>query len=465
MTGGAPLPVDADRPTVVLGLGVTGRAVAGALVRRGLPVRLVDDAPGAEAVALAASLDMALVAAPDASALAAVLDGAGALIPAPGLPEAHPALALATAVDLPVVGELDLAAAWDRRPCVAVTGTDGKTTVTTLVRDMLVASGVAAVEAGNTEVPLVEAIDDPGPQVFVVEASSFRLAPLRSFAPLAAAWLNFGPDHQDVHCDLAGYEAAKANIWRGFGPDQLAVANRDDPVVMAHTSHLLHVETFGSGPAPREGGRHWTVDGTTVRTPEGDALIDVSELARALPHDLANAQAAAALARAVGATPAGTTTALRGFRTLPHRVELIGEADGVRWFDDSKATAPHATLAALAGFPSVVLVAGGRNKGLDLTVLAQGAGHIRAVVALGEAADEVVAAFDGIRPVTRATSMDDAVAAAVAAARPGDVVLLSPACASFDRYRSYAERGDDFARAVTAVGVRPSTALDEDATS
>jgi UDP-N-acetylmuramoylalanine-D-glutamate ligase len=241
---------------VVVGLGVTGRAVARALARRGHEVRLADDAPGPLVHELADELGIP-VERPDGTALARLLDGAEALVPAPGLSELHPAFAAAAAAGTPVVGELDLAAAWDPRPCVAITGTDGKTTVTTLVTDMLRASGIAAVEAGNTEVPLVAAIDDPAPEVFVVEASSFRLAPLRRFAPAAGCWLNFGPDHQDVHADLARYEAAKANIWRGFGPDQLAVANRDDPVVVGHAAGLPRVETSGSTPrrpAPATGG-------------------------------------------------------------------------------------------------------------------------------------------------------------------------------------------------------------------
>ncbi len=435
-----------------MGLGVTGRAVARALVRRGVPITLVDDAPGAAARALARDLGVDLVEAPGADGLAAVLSGAGALVPAPGLGEAHPAFTVAAEHGVPVVGELDLASAWDDRPCVAITGTDGKTTVTTLVRSMLVASGVAAVEAGNTEVPLVEAIDDPAPEVFVVEASSFRLAPLRRFAPRAGCWLNLSPDHQDVHVDLARYEAAKANIWRDFGPDQLAVANRDDPVVAGHAAGLPRVETFGLGPAPTGAG-HWTVDPEALRDPAGDVVARRAELHRALPHDLANALAAAATAREVGASAEGTASALRAFRGLPHRVELVGEAGGVRWYDDSKATAPHATLAAVAGFDSAVLIAGGRNKGLDLSALADAAPHLRAVVAIGEAAAEVEAAFAGVRPVTVATSMDDAVAAAADLARPGDAVVLSPACASFDWYRGYGERGDDFVRALRALGV------------
>jgi UDP-N-acetylmuramoylalanine--D-glutamate ligase len=163
---------------------------------------------------------------------------------------------------------------------------------------------------------------------------------------------------------------------------------------------------------------------------------------------VSNALAAAAAAMAAGATLDGLRAALRTFGGLPHRLSLVADAGGVRWYDDSKATNPHAALSAVSAFESVVLVAGGRNKGLDLGVLAKAADRIRAVVALGEAGAEVEAAFAGIRPVTRAATMEEAVRAAAAFARTGDVVLLAPACASFDQYRSYAERGDDFAAAV-----------------
>ncbi len=442
-----------DGPGLVLGLGVTGRAVAGALTRRGIGAVVVDDRPDLAARAAADELGLALHEAPDEAALRALVAGVAGVIPSPGVPEHHPVFRVAAAAGVPVVGELDLAAAWDTRPCLAITGTDGKTTVTTLVTRMLQASGVAAVDAGNTEVPLVAAIDDPGPAVFVVEASSFRLAPLRRFRPLVGTWLNFAPDHQDVHRSLAAYEAAKANVWARHTAEQLAVANDDDPVVAAHAAGLARVEAFGLGPGdgPLAGRPRWHVAGGALRTPDGHALLHTAELHRAFPHDLANGLAAAATAMAAGASLDGAAAALRSFRGLPHRVALVGEADGVAWYDDSKATAPHATLAAVAAFDSVVLIAGGRNKGLDLDVLASAAPKVRAVVAIGEAAAEVEAAFAGVRPVRAATSMDDAVAEARALARPGDAVLLSPGCASYDRYRSYGERGDDFARAVRAA--------------
>jgi UDP-N-acetylmuramoylalanine--D-glutamate ligase len=432
-------------PAIVLGLGVTGQAVARALVARGVGAVLVDDRPGEAAHRAAEELGLELVEAPDEAQLGQLMDEVGALVASPGIPERHAAFALAEATGVPVVGELDLAAAWDLRPCVAITGTNGKTTVTALVTAMLNASGVHAIDAGNTEVPLVAAIEDPNPDVFVVEASSFRLAPLRRFRPKASAWLNFAPDHLDVHRDLAAYEAAKANLWARAEGGDLAVANADDAVVMAHAPSRARVETFGLAHDA-----DWRVERGRLVQPDGTDLLAISDLPRTLPHDVANALAATATARGGGASLDGARHALTTFSGLPHRVTPVGEADGVSWYDDSKATAPHATAAAVSSFDSVVLIAGGRNKGLDLGPLAELAPRLRAVVAIGDAAPEVVAVFDGVVPVSTADSMPAAVTAARRAARRGDAVLLSPGCASFDWYGSYAERGDDFARAVRA---------------
>jgi UDP-N-acetylmuramoylalanine--D-glutamate ligase len=197
-------------------------------------------------------------------------------------------------------------------------------------------------------------------------------------------------------------------------------------------------------------------------TPSGDEIARVDDLRRALPHDRTNALAAAAVGHSLGVEPASTRAALASYATLPHRVALVGEAGGVQWYDDSKATNPHAALHAVRAFDSVVLLAGGRNKGLDLSVLADAAPNLRAVVAFGESAPEIERAFAGVRPVTRAPTMHDAVRAAGDVAQPGDVVLLSPGCASFDAYQSYVARGDDFAaevRELIAAGVSGTRAL------
>lgn len=430
-----------SRRVLILGFGVTGSAVAAALTARGDAPVVIDDSPS-EAVRLAA-VDRAidLVEAPDAEHLAELMAEADLFAPSPGIPDSHPAFELASRRGVPVISEFDLAQGWDDRPLAAITGTDGKTTVTILVTAMLEMSGVSAVAVGNTETPLVAALDDPGHDVFVVEASSFRLGHTASFKPTVATWLNFGPDHLDVHDSLASYEEAKARIWSDLGPESVAIGNSGDPVVARHLKALPadgpQVVWFGAVE-----GDYRVVD--DVLMADGEELLGVDDLPRRLPHDVENALAAAATALNCGGTLEGVRSALVSFQGLPHRLEFVGERAGVRYFDDSKATAPHATLAAVSGFESVVLIAGGQNKGLDLAPLASLAPRLRGVVAIGAAAREVESVFESTATVTRASDMATAVSDAAAMAEPGDAVLLSPGCASFDWYGSYGERGDDF---------------------
>lgn len=437
---------------VVVGLGLAGASTARALVSRGWAVTVLEDRPGPATPERSRPLlarGASVVERPSAEQVAAAVDAADVVVPSPGIPASHPATSRALAGGTTVWSEFELAARWSSVPIVAITGTNGKTTVTTMVEQMLAATGRRTVSAGNNDLPLVDAIE-ADLDVVVVEASSFRLAFTETFRPAVAAWLNLAEDHLDWHPTMDDYAAAKARIWAGQGSDDVAVVNADDPVVSAAASSVhSRVETFTI-----RGDTGWHVAGGHLVRPDGRPLLAVAELPRALPHDLANALAASAVATAAGAGEEAVRSVLSSFGGLPHRLDLIVEHGGVRYYDDSKATDPHAAAAAVSSFESVVLVAGGRNKGLDLGVLAEHAGRLRHVVAIGDAADEVAAAFGGTDvAVTTATSMDGAVAAARAAAVPGDVVLLSPGCASYDWYGGYAERGDDFARAVrTAVG-------------
>ncbi|MEY2460599.1 MAG: UDP-N-acetylmuramoylalanine--D-glutamate ligase [Acidimicrobiaceae bacterium] len=418
---------------LLIGFGVTNQAVAEALQKRGHEFVVVDDKDFGGA--------------PDVATYERIIDEVDVVIPSPGVGDVHVALDLARRAGVPVRSEFDLAVEWDSRPLLAITGTDGKTTVTTLSTNMLQASGVRAAAVGNTEVPLVAAIEDPAVDVFVVEASSFRIDHSERFAPSVGTWLNFSPDHLNLHRSLESYELAKAKLWRDQSPTDVAIGFDDDPVVMRHlrAAPARHV-TFGLG-----AGADYRVDNDRLVTDTGDVLADLAELPRRFPHDLTNGLAAAATALAGGATIEGCHDALVRFDGLPHRIALIGELDGVRWYDDSKATTPNATLTATKAFDSIVLIAGGQNKGLDLGVLAGAAPRIRAVVAIGDAAGEVESAFAGVRPVVVAESMTTAVAAARELAQPGDTVLLSPACASFDWYGSYGERGDDFTTQVRTL--------------
>ena len=425
---------------LILGLGIAGASAARRLAQRGWDVTVVEDRPSDASRQRAASLGVTVVESPDD--VAALVDAADVVVPSPGVPIGHPGIQHALATGTRVWTEFELAARWSTIPMVAITGTNGKTTVTTLVESMLRASGLRTASAGNTDVPLVDAIEDDL-DVIVVEASSFRLEFTETFRPHVAVWLNIAEDHLDWHPDMAAYAAAKARIWAAQRPEDVAIVNVEDPVVMAHAAAApSRVETFGLAAGD------WHVEGDRLVRPDGSTLVAVADLWRSLPHDCTNALAAAAAALAAGATDDGVRAALRDFRGLPHRLALVGDDGGVRFYDDSKATDPHAVVAALRSFDSAVLIAGGRNKGLDLSVLADEASHVRAVVGIGGSGPDVTAAFEGRVPVAQAGSMDEAVAAARRFAEPGDAVVLSPGCASFDWYRNYGERGDDFARAV-----------------
>jgi UDP-N-acetylmuramoylalanine--D-glutamate ligase len=450
---------------LIVGFGVTGQAVARALIGEGQPVIVIDDRPSAPAQDVAAGLGLVIQQPSGPGELAEMVASAGMVVPSPGVPVGHPVYAAAAHAAVPVVSEIELA--WRRLVArgsgaptlLAITGTNGKTTVTTLVASMLAASGRRAAAAGNIGLPLIDAVHQDT-DVVIAEVSSFQLQFTERFRPSVSCWLNVAEDHLDWHPTVAHYTAAKARIWAAQGEGDVAVVNVDDPSVVSASCDPLHGipasvtrRTFStSGLADfsldREAG--------VLRGPDGADVASIAGLPRSLPHDLANDLAAAAVATAAGATTAGCADALQRFTGLPHRVQLIGQADGTRWYDDSKATTPASVLAAVAGFESVVLIAGGRNKGLDLSILAKTVPPVRAVVAIGEAAHEVSAALVDRVPVETATTMADAVAAARRLAQPGDDVLLSPGCASFDWYRSYGERGDQFAALVAALNDKGS---------
>jgi UDP-N-acetylmuramoylalanine--D-glutamate ligase len=439
--------MDGPRRVLVYGLGVSGTAVARRLVAEGVTVMAADDDLGTRPRTHAEHLGIDLVVAPGPTVIADLARRVDAVVVSPGIPAGHPVFSVATSTE--VLGEVELAYRRAHVPVVAVTGTNGKTTVTTLATSMLVTSGVRALAAGNIGLPLLDAVSGDA-ELVVAEVSSFQLALTIRFRPRVGAWVNFSPDHLDWHPTLAQYRAAKARLWANVGPGDVAVANCDDEVVWAATSEPrtrgARVVSFGTAR-----GDYRVEDGVLVAA-GGIEIMPVADLRRGMPHDVVDGLCASATAMALGADVGACRRVLASFDGLPHRVQLVGEAGGVRYFDDSKATTPGAALAALEGLGSVVLIAGGRNKGLDLSVLRAGVPRLRAVVAIGEASDEVDAVFAGLCPVLRAPSMRAAVDAAAQVAQTGDDVLLSPACASFDWYRSYAERGDDFARCVREVG-------------
>ena len=436
-------------PLLLWGMGVTNMAAARACLKRGVEVIVGDDSPDDEMRERLAAIGLRLTEASDEDALRTLLGRCGGVLPAPGVPDRHPLLRLLKETGNSPMSEFDLAAEWDDRPLAAVTGTNGKTTVTTILADAL-HPAFSAELAGNNDMPLVSAIDQPEPRLFVVEASSFRLGRSRHFAPRLAAWLNFAPDHLDVHDSLSAYRRAKASIWRSHRSGSTAVVNEADEVVSAHRPRSGSVCTFGRPQSD------YACDRGKLFA-KGDELLSEAELPRRFPHDLLNAAAAAACALEMGSGKEEIRRALREFRGLPHRMELIASTSEGAWYNDSKATTPQAAASAASAFDSFVLIAGGRNKGLDLSLLAD-LQNVRAVVAVGESAPEIVALFKGRRPVKTARDMHEAVEFAEQMSRKGEAVVLSPACTSFDWYDSYVERGEDFSAAVrSALGLEDAS--------
>lgn len=439
---------------LVYGVGVAGLATLKALMSRGYDVVVADDRVTPEKSAVLDGLGCDVIESPESMELRALISTCDFVAPAPGIPETHRLIEECCTSGVPLRSELDLAYEWESnrpggaRPMVTVTGTDGKTTTVLLTEAILTAAGRRTIACGNTEIPLVEALD-MDVDSFVVEATSFRLAFVETFRSAASAWLNLAPDHLDWHTSMASYELAKARIWSHVVPSDAAIGYAEDPVVMRHLSGLS-CRRFTVGGATGD----YRVDGDILMSPVGP-IIATGHVYRSLPHDLINALTASALAFESGlADVDAASTALSSFRGPAHRIEFVIEHDGISYYDDSKATTPHAALTAMRGFDSIVLIAGGRNKGLDLSAMGTEMHRIRSVVLIGEASDELSRVFDGRRHVEVVDSMFDAVQQAARLAQEGDVVLLSPGCTSLDMYGGYAERGNDFARCVREMSGR-----------
>jgi UDP-N-acetylmuramoylalanine--D-glutamate ligase len=381
--------------------------------------------------------------------------GAELVIVSPGVPADHPALAECRARSVPVLGEVELAFRTMAAEFVAITGTNGKTTTTALTGALLAESGRPVFVGGNIGRPLAaEALDFPADGWVVAEVSSFQLETTDAFRPHVAAVLNVTPDHLDRHGSLAAYAEAKARIFRAQGPEDWAVLNADDPGAAALASRVKRRLLWFSrrGPVPQGA---WVRDGwLTLRLGGGDqAVCPVGEIFLRGAHNLENVLAATACAGALGVPPERLRLAIRAFRAVPHRIEWIRERAGVAFYNDSKGTNVDATLKALAAFDEpIVLIAGGRDKGQRFDALADAArGRVKAAIVIGEGRATLGATLRAVTRVEDAASMGEAVRRAAALAVAGDVVLLSPACASFDLFLDYEHRGEVFAEEVRAL--------------
>jgi UDP-N-acetylmuramoylalanine--D-glutamate ligase len=432
--------------SIVVGLGLTGLSCARYLAARGERIAVADTR--SEPPQLAALREM-LPAVPVylGDLAAAPLTNAGRLVVSPGLSAREPAIAEAARSGVAILGDIELFCQAARAPIVAVTGANGKSTVTTLVAEMARVAGQRVAAGGNLAPAALDLLDEPQPDLYVLELSSFQLETTYSLDAAAAVVLNITADHMDRYASLAEYQAAKARIYYGHG---VMVINLDDPLVAALQYPGRETLIFTLGDPGLQKNVFGVRDGWLVQG--GQQLLPVSEVRLPGAHNLANALAALALGTAVDLPLVAMLEALRRFAGLPHRCQWIARKAGADWYDDSKGTNVGASIAAirgLAGDNDVILIAGGDGKGADFTELAAVApGGVRAAVLLGRDAPKLAAVLKDIVPVTEVADMPAAVAAAAGRARPGDKVLLSPACASLDMFRDYKHRGELFAAAV-----------------
>lgn len=439
------------RQVTVVGAARSGVAAAHLLVRRGAHVTLSDlrsDIPEANELRTA-GVRLELGAHSVETLLRSDL-----VVLSPGVPADLPSVAAARAAGVSVIGELELASRWVRGRIVAITGTKGKSTTTTLTGRMLEAGGYRVLVGGNIGLALsaqVEASTDD--TIHVVEASSFQLETIETFRPWITVLLNFSPDHLDRHETVDAYAAAKARIFINQTADDWAVLNADDPAVTQMASAALSKRLVFSMSDSLASGVLVRGDEIVRRTAEGDQrLVPLSSIQLIGQHLIADVLAASAVASLVGVDAEAMTRAVENFKGLEHALEPVAEVSGVLFVNDSKATNVEAARRAIESFQSLVVIMGGRFKGGELRDLreplkARGA----AVVAIGEARELIRSTFADLLPVHEAENMNRAVRTAFASAAPGTAVVLAPACASFDMFRDYAERGRVFKQEVARL--------------
>jgi UDP-N-acetylmuramoylalanine--D-glutamate ligase len=434
--------------SVIVGLGRTGVSCARHLAARGHRLVVTDTRANPPGLA-----ELRRLVPGAATALggfdSAVLEGADQIVVSPGVSLAEPFLRKAAAQGLDLVGDIELFAREAGGRVVGITGTNGKSTVTTLVGEFARAAGLEVRVGGNLGEPALDLLEGPPAAMYVLELSSYQLETTWSLQPEAAAVLNVSADHLDRYRDVAEYAAAKARI---FERAATAIVNLDDEIVvrMPRPGQRRVGFSLRRGDADfrlvRRAGEDWLAEGA-------EPVLPLSALALPGRHNAANALAALAIGSVCGFPRAEMGGVLRAFRGLPHRAERVRDRRGVTFIDDSKGTNVGATVAAIEGLPGpLLLIAGGEGKGQDFTPLARACeAGVRQAILIGRDAPLLAAALEGRCPVAFAASMEAAVEAAATAARAGDTVLLSPACASFDMFRDYAHRGEVFAAAVRAL--------------
>lgn len=434
--------------TVIAGLSQTGFSVALYLLKRGQAVAITDSREQPPA------LDKLRAMYPEVPVFTgafevSLLRDAVELVVSPGIPLDDPFVQQARYMGVPVIGDIELFAREANAPVIAVTGSNGKSTVVTLVYEMARTAGKRVRLGGNIGVPALEVLEELAPDLYVLELSSFQLDTTRSLRPAAAVALNVSPDHMDRYPSYEEYSRSKLSIYKNA---EIAIVNADDDRV-ASLNTSAKVRRYGLMDTLDNDYHIELYQDQSWLAHKSKRLIRCNELRMPGLHNISNALAALALGDAVGIPMVAMLETLRKFAGLPHRTQYLGEVKGLRWYNDSKGTNVGATIAAIEGFsPPLVLIAGGVAKGQDFTALKNAvADKCRAVILIGQDANAIEKALNGVVPVIHAADMAAAVAAAAANAEIGDTVLLSPACASFDMFSGYEARGDAFTAAVKAL--------------
>jgi len=437
----------AGAKVLVVGLARTGQAAAEFLLKQGAHVTATDLLAWESLDPRAQALAERGVALEPGGHREETFTQADLIVVSPGVPLTIKPLLTARAKGIRITGEIELASRFIDQPLVAVTGTNGKTTTTSLTGEILQASGRKVFVGGNIGRPLIDYVNKSEPaEVVVIEVSSFQLETVETLHPVAGILLNVTPDHLDRHPDFEAYAAAKLRLFDRQGPEDTAVLNVDDPVAAGAAPRSRRL--FFSRRS-RVGSGAYVEAGRLVLVAEGKELAarPLADMLLTGAHNQENIMAAVSAAWALGVDPDAAFEAAARFRGLPHRVELVGEYDGVRYYDDSKGTNVGAVIKSLEGFSSpVILIAGGRDKSGDFRPLRPLIREkVKLLILLGEAKDKMAGVLGGQTETVPVGDMAEAVALARERAGPGDVVLLSPACASFDMFKDYAHRGRVFA--------------------
>jgi UDP-N-acetylmuramoylalanine--D-glutamate ligase len=433
---------------MVVGLGVSGRDAARFAAARGAKLVLTDRNANLDCSNLPAG-EVHLGAEQESW-----LDGIDLLVTSPGVPRDSVLLAAASARKIPVIGEFELASRYLTAPIIAITGTNGKSTVTVLLGEIMKAAGRRTFVGGNLGTPLVDAVGSDY-DVIVAEVSSFQLETIDRFHPHVAVHLNLTDDHFDRYQDLEDYGRAKARIFENQDANDFAILNRDDPNVFKLADQVRsRVIGFGLN-EPQMRPAIWDVEKALVFDFGGPhhGQIDIEHFKLAGRHNISNAMAAAGAALAMGVEPHLIEAALAEFKGLPHRIQLVREKDGVRWVDDSKGTNVGAVVEAIDATPGpIILIAGGTDKGGDYSPLIRPLKEkVRLAIFNGAARDKMREALNGATEISVVPTLKDAIIEAARTCRRGDTVLMSPACSSFDQFKDYAHRGKVFEELVRAL--------------